>query len=161
MTLRRGSYRQEKGGAGRRQDYSLNADVGYGHLEVLDVPAIVAACREQWFNQTLVRVNDSVVRLGIVRGRFHWHKHVREDEFFFVLEGRLLIDLKDRTIKLGPDQGVVIPRNVPHRPRTLKKTVMLMIETATIRPEGDRPGLKTAVPSAPKPRAGRVRRLRH
>jgi mannose-6-phosphate isomerase-like protein (cupin superfamily) len=78
--------------------YSISTGVTYGHLRVVDVPAIVAGCRKKWFNQTLVRVNDSVVRLGIVKGQFHWHKHERDDEFFFVLEGRLLIDLENRTI---------------------------------------------------------------
>jgi mannose-6-phosphate isomerase-like protein (cupin superfamily) len=118
--------------------YSINTAIKYGHLEVVDVPAIVAGCRKKWFNQTLVQVNGSVVRLGIVKGQFHWHKHEHDDEFFFVLEGRLLIDLKNRTIELGPGQGVVIPKNVMHRPRAGRKTVMLMVESRRIEPEGDR-----------------------
>ena len=122
----------------RRRAYSINTGIKYGHLETVDVPAIVAGCKEKWFNQTLVQVNDSVVRLGIVKGRFHWHKHDHEDEFFFVLEGRLLIDLRGRTIKLGPGQGVVISKKVLHRPRAPGKTVMLMVETRGIEPEGER-----------------------
>jgi mannose-6-phosphate isomerase-like protein (cupin superfamily) len=121
--------------------YDINTGIKHGHLEVVDVPAIVAGCRKKWFNQTLVQVNDSVVRLGIVKGRFNWHKHDRDDEFFFVLEGRLLIDLKNRTIALGPGQGVVVPKRVMHRPRAPRKTVMLMVETRRIEPEGDRRGL--------------------
>jgi len=123
--------------------YSINTEIKYGHTEVVDVPAIVAGCREKWFNQTLVRVNDSVVRVGIVKGIFHWHKHDRDDEFFFVLAGRLTIDLEDRAIKLGPGQGVVIPKRVPHRPRATRKTVMLLVETRGIEPRGD--GRKPAV----------------
>jgi mannose-6-phosphate isomerase-like protein (cupin superfamily) len=119
--------------------YSINTDVKYGQLEVIDVPAVVAECTEKWFNQTLTRVNDSVVRLGIVQGEFHWHKHDTEDEFFFVLEGRLLVDLQDRTIELGPGQGVTIPKSVMHRPRAPQKTVMLMVENRTIEPTGDLP----------------------
>ena len=118
--------------------YSIHTNVKYGQLEVVDVPAIVAECTEKWFNQTLTKVNDSVVRLGIVQGEFHWHKHDREDEFFFVLEGRLFVDLQDRTIELGPSQGVTIPRSVMHRPRAPQKTVMLMVENSTIAPTGDR-----------------------
>ena len=117
--------------------YSINTDVKYGHLEVVDVAAVVAGCRKKWFNQTLVQVNDSVVRLGIVKGEFHWHKHGRDDEFFFVLEGRLLLDLENRTIELGPGQGVVVPKKVMHRPRARRKTVMLMVETRKIEPRGD------------------------
>ena len=139
-------------------NYSINTDVKYGDLEVVDVPAITAACRKQWFNQTLVEVNDSVVRLGIVKGEFHWHKHDRDDEFFFVLEGRLLIDLKKRAIELGPGQGVVIPRKVMHRPRAPVKTVMLMVETRGIEPRGDGRSHSgsTAFPTAAR-RAGRNR----
>ncbi len=118
--------------------YDIDTGIKYGHLEVLDVPAIVAGCRKKWFNQTLVQVNDSVVRLGIVRGVFHWHKHEHDDEFFFVLEGRLLIDLKNGTLALSPGQGVVVPKRVMHRPRAPRKTVMLMVETRRIEPEGDR-----------------------
>ncbi len=117
--------------------YSINTDVKYGQLEVLDVPAIVAGCTEKWFNQTLTRVNDSVVRLGIVQGEFHWHQHDNDDEFFFVLEGRLFIDLQDRTVELGPGQGVTIPKSAMHRPRAPQKTVMLMVENRTIEPLGD------------------------
>jgi len=120
-----------------RDGYSINTDVKYGRLEVIDVPAVVAECTEKWFNQTLTLVNDSVVRLGIVQGEFHWHKHDRDDEFFFVLEGRLLIDLQDRTIELGPGQGVTIPKSKMHRPRAPQKTVMLIVEDRTVRPTGD------------------------
>jgi mannose-6-phosphate isomerase-like protein (cupin superfamily) len=118
-------------------EYNINLDVKYDMLERIDIPSIVAACTEQWFNQTLTKVNDSVVRIGIVEGEFHWHKHDDDDEFFFVLEGELLIDLEDRTIELGPNQGVTIPKGMMHRPRAPKKTVMLMVETSNIKPTGD------------------------
>jgi len=78
-----------------------------------------------------------VVRLGIVEDEYHWHKHDKDDEFFFVLEGQLLIDLEDRTIELNPNQGVTITKGVMHRPRAPKKTVMLMVETKEIAPTGD------------------------
>jgi len=144
----------------RRRKYHIDTGIRYGHLEVVDVPSIVAGCRKKWFNQTLVQTNDSVVRLGIVKGEFHWHKHDRDDEFFFVLEGRLLIDLENRTIELGPGQGVVIPKKVMHRPRASRKTVMLMVETRGIEPEGDRRGLeRTSAGSTVSRRAGSCRNL--
>ena len=117
--------------------YSINTDVKYGQLERIDVSAIVAETKEKWFNQTLVRVNESVVRLGIVEGEFHWHRHESEDEFFFVLSGRLFIDLEGRTVELGPQQGVTVPKGVSHRTRAPEKTVMLMVERSGIRPTGD------------------------
>ncbi|OGU18027.1 MAG: cupin [Ignavibacteria bacterium GWB2_35_12] len=117
--------------------YNINLDVKYKHLELIDVNSIVQECREKWFNQTLTKVNDSVVRLGIIEGEFHWHKHDSDDEFFFVLEGKLFIDLEDKTIELNPFQGVTIPKGVLHKPRAPKKAVMLMVETADIKPTGD------------------------
>ena len=111
-------------------------DVKFNFLELIDVPELAAACQEQWFNQTLCRVNDSVVRLGVVQGEYHWHSHTEEDEFFYVVEGRFLIDLRERTVDLGPGQGFVVPRGVPHRPRAPVKTVILMVEGAGIVPTG-------------------------
>jgi mannose-6-phosphate isomerase-like protein (cupin superfamily) len=117
--------------------YLTLLDVRFDHLERMDVPEIVREVTHPWFNQTLTQVNDSVVRLGIVQGEYHWHKHDHDDEFFFVLEGQLLIDLEDRTIELNPQQGVTIPKGLLHRPRAPQKTVMLMVETSAIQPTGD------------------------
>jgi len=118
-------------------NYNINLDIKYGHLELIDVPEIVKTCTEKWFNQTLTRVNDSVVRIGIVEGEFHWHKHDTDDEFFFVLQGTLYIDLEERTIILAPNQGVTISKGIMHRPRAPQKVVMLMVETIGIKPTGD------------------------
>ena len=118
--------------------YNINLDIKYSHLETIDIPAIVSECKEKWFNQTLTKVNDSVVRVGIVEGEFHWHKHDNDDEFFFVLEGNLFIDLEDRTIELLSNQGVTISKGIMHRPRAPQKTVMLMLETSYIEPTGSK-----------------------
>src|SRR5438046_5868817 len=91
--------------------------------------ALVKACTAKWWNQTLCQVNDSVVRLAVVQGEYHWHKHDNDDEFFYVVEGALFIDLEGRTVELQPRQGVVIPKGVMHRPRAPQRTVMVMVET--------------------------------
>ena len=117
--------------------YVTRLDVRFRHLEVIDIPAIVRECKDTWFNETLTKVNDSVVRVGIVQGEYHWHKHDNDDEFFFVLEGKLFVDLEDRTIELGPGQGVTISKGIRHRTRAPQKTVMLMVETGAIQPTGD------------------------
>jgi len=101
------------------------------------VPALVAACTDRWYNQTLCRVNDSVVRLGVIQGEYHWHKHDDLDEYFHVIEGRLLIDLENRTVDLAPRQGLVVPKGVVHRTRAPVRTVILMVEGADIVPTGD------------------------
>lgn len=118
-------------------NYVTKLDVKYNHLERIDVNQMVREYTDKWFNQTLTEVNDSVVRLGIVEGEYHWHKHDNDDEFFYVVEGQLLIDLEDQTIELNPGQGVTITKGVMHRPRAPRKTVMLMVETKAIVPTGD------------------------
>ena len=117
--------------------YATHLNVLYNQLELIDVPALVAACTDRWYNQTLCRVNDSVVRLGVVQGEYHWHKHDDEDEFFYVVEGLFLIDLEGRTVELSPGQGFVVPKGVMHRPRAPERTVILMVEGAGIMPTGD------------------------
>ena len=118
-------------------NYVTKLDVKFAHLQLIDIPKMVNDCKDKWFNQTLTQVNESVVRLGIVEGEYHWHKHDNDDEFFFVLEGQLLIDLESHTIELNPNQGVTITKGVMHRPRAPQKTVMLMVETNAIVPTGD------------------------
>ena len=117
--------------------YATHLNLHYGALEIVDVPALVSACRDRWYNQTLCQVNDSVVRLGVMQGEYHWHKHANDDEFFFVLEGRFIIDLEDRSVELLPRQGFVVPKGVTHRTRAPEKTVILMVENAGIIPTGD------------------------
>ena len=117
--------------------YATHLDIRFKHFELIDIPSIVREVKDKWFNQTLTKVNDSVVRIGIVQGEYHWHKHDNDDEFFYVLEGSLLIDLEGRTIELRPNQGVTISKGVMHRPRAPKKTIILMVETSAIQPTGD------------------------
>jgi mannose-6-phosphate isomerase-like protein (cupin superfamily) len=117
--------------------YDINLDVTFSPLEVIEAGTLADTCRERWWNRTLCQVNDSVVRLGVFEGEFHWHKHDREDELFFVLDGRLLVDLEGRTVELGARQGLMVPRGVMHRTRALKRTVVLMVEPAGVVPTGD------------------------
>lgn len=117
--------------------YDIRSDVKYEPLELIEAGRLADDCREPWWNQTLCRVNDSVARLGVFLGEFHWHKHDREDELFFVLEGALLLDVEGRTVTLGPRQGMVVPRGLLHRTRAEVRTVVLMVEAATVVPTGD------------------------
>ena len=121
----------------KQAEYNIDLEVKYDHLEKINVNEIVRNTSLKWSNRTLTQVNDSVVRLGIVEGEFHWHKHDNDDEFFFVLEGQLLIDLEGETLELNRNEGVTISKGVMHRPRAPKRTVMLMVETSAIQPTGD------------------------
>ena len=118
-------------------EYNQLMDVKFKHQELIDISKIEDECDDKWFNQTLTKINDSVARIGIVEGEYHWHTHEDDDEFFFVLSGKLYIDLEDKTIELNPNQGVTISKGVLHRPRAPHKTVMLMVETASIDPIGN------------------------
>jgi mannose-6-phosphate isomerase-like protein (cupin superfamily) len=120
-----------------QNEYSINLDTRFQPLELIDVQQLVDACDDPWYNQTLTKVNDSVVRLGIVKGEFHWHKHDDEDEFFYVVDGKFIIELEGRTVELGPRQGFTVPKGVMHCPRAPERTIILMVEGAGVKPTGD------------------------
>jgi len=121
-----------------RTSYDIHTDIAFAPLETIEVCSFVAPCTEKWWNQTLCKVNESVARIGVFEGEFHWHKHDQEDELFFVLDGTLLLDIEGRpTAELGPRQGMVVPKGVVHRTRAPQRTVVLMVEPATVTPTGD------------------------
>jgi mannose-6-phosphate isomerase-like protein (cupin superfamily) len=117
--------------------YATHLDVKFPALTVVDVPQLVEACTDRWYNQTLCQVNDSVARLGVLQGEYHWHQHHDEDEFFFVLDGKFFVDLRDRSVELSRWQGFVVPKGVVHRTRAPERAIVLMVETAAIVPTGD------------------------
>lgn len=117
--------------------YTTNLNILFPPLSLIDIPSVVSQVEAEWFNQTLCKVNDSVIRLGVVQGEYHWHKHEDDDELFFVLEGRFIIDLEEQSIELQPQQGYVVPKGVLHRTRAPERAVILMVETAAIVPTGD------------------------
>jgi mannose-6-phosphate isomerase-like protein (cupin superfamily) len=117
--------------------YETRLNILHKPLEVMDVGAEAAACTHKWFNQTLCQVNGSVVRMGVLEGEYHWHQHTDDDEFFYVVEGQLLIDLEGRTVALDARQGFVVPRATMHRTRAPQRTVILMVENAGIVPTGN------------------------
>jgi len=117
--------------------YETRLNILHAPLEVIDVKALADGCEHKWFNQTLCKVNESVVRVGIIEGEYHWHKHDEDDEFFYVVEGKLLIDLEDRVVELSPRQGFVVPKGTVHRTRAPERTVIVMVENAGIIPTGN------------------------
>jgi mannose-6-phosphate isomerase-like protein (cupin superfamily) len=121
----------------RSYPYETRLNIYYQPLEVVEEKKLSDACEFKWYNQTLCKVNGSVVRLGVFQGEYHWHKHDEDDEFFYVLEGQLLIDLENRMVSLNPRQGFVVPKGVLHRTRAAERTVVLMVENAGIIPTGN------------------------
>ena len=117
--------------------YATYLDVKFPALSVVDISTLVKDCTDKWYNQTLCKVNESVVRLGVMQGEYHWHRHENDDEFFFVLDGHFIIDLEDHSVDLQPREGFVVPKGVVHRTRAPDRAVILMVETAGIVPTGD------------------------
>ena len=109
--------------------YETRLNILHQPLEVIDEKAIADACEYKWFNQSLCQVNGSVVRIAVIEGEYHWHQHTDDDEFFYVIEGKLLIDLEGRTVELAPRQGFVVPKTVMHRTRAPRRTVILVSYT--------------------------------
>jgi mannose-6-phosphate isomerase-like protein (cupin superfamily) len=118
--------------------YDTRLNVLYEQMQLIDEKALSDAAPHKWYNQTLCKVNESVVRVGVIEGEYHWHKHDSDDEFFYVVEGKLLIDLEGQTIELTPRQGFVVSKGVMHRTRAPQRTVILMVENAGIVPTGDK-----------------------
>jgi mannose-6-phosphate isomerase-like protein (cupin superfamily) len=118
--------------------YETHLDVKFKALELVDLKPLVDAVTHPWYNQTLTKVNASVVRLGVMQGEYHWHKHDEDDEFFYVIEGLFVIDLEDRSVELRPRQGFTVPKGVAHRTRAPERSIILMVENAGIIPAGDR-----------------------
>jgi mannose-6-phosphate isomerase-like protein (cupin superfamily) len=117
--------------------YSIGTEIEFKPLELLDFPAIIDSCQKKWQNKAICRVNDCVIRLGVVHGEFHWHKHDEEDEFFYVISGLLFIDLEDQTIELRPQQGFLVPKGANHRTRATERTAIMLVEGFTVKPTGD------------------------
>jgi mannose-6-phosphate isomerase-like protein (cupin superfamily) len=117
--------------------YSIDLEVKFKPLEIIDVPSLIKQSKKKWQNISLCTVNNSVIRLAVIEGEFHWHKHNKEDEFFFVLDGLLLIDLEDKVIELKPKQGFMVPKGVLHKTRAPTRTSVLVMEDSTVKPTGD------------------------
>ncbi|MFW9974329.1 MAG: cupin domain-containing protein [Candidatus Thorarchaeota archaeon] len=117
--------------------YSISTDIEYSPLELIDIPNLIRASKKKWQNFSLCEVNDCVVRLGVIHGEFHWHKHDNEDEFFYVIHGLLHIDTQDKVHTLQPGQGFMVPKGVVHRTRAPERTSILMFEGKTVTPTGD------------------------
>lgn len=121
--------------------YAINMEEAAGFLKLIDISALVAANHEPWYCQNICRINDSSLRLGVFKGEFHFHHHDDEDELFYVVSGELLLDIGSEnvhiTYKLGPNEGLCVPKGTIHRTRALETTVVLMIAGADVVATGD------------------------
>lgn len=115
------------------QEYSIHYAALFSALQMIDVQKLIGKVEDPWYNQTLIQVGDVLVRLGVMKGEFHWHKHDEQDEFFFVLDGLFRIELADReAVELGPRQAFSVPAGMLHRPVVPVRSAVLMIEKAGV-----------------------------
>jgi mannose-6-phosphate isomerase-like protein (cupin superfamily) len=118
--------------------YSIDYQPLVGTLEKLDVQQLIDETTEQWSNRTLCEVDGTAVRLGVLHGEFHWHRHDDQDEFFFVIEGLMRIELEGMpTVELGPRQAFTVPKGLRHRPVVPVRTAVLMLERVGVVATGD------------------------
>ena len=121
-----------------QQNYSIQYDPLFTVLQTIDVQTFIDQVDEPWYNQTLIQVGDVLVRLGVIQGEFHWHKHDEQDEFFFVIEGLFRIELdRAETVELGPRQAFCVPAGLRHRPVVPVRSAVLMLEKAGVVATGD------------------------
>lgn len=121
----------------KNNKYSIDLTVRFNPLEIIDVPKLIEQSTKKWQNMSLCAVNNSVIRLAVIEGEFHWHKHDKEDEFFFVIDGLLLIDLDEKVIELKPHHGFLVPKGTIHRTRAPTRTSVLVLEDYSVIPTGD------------------------
>ena len=120
------------------QDYVIHYEPLFSALQSIDVQNLIDQVREPWYNQTLIQVGEVLVRLGVMQGEFHWHKHDEQDEFFFVLDGLFRIELENADpVELRPRQAFSVPAGMLHRPVVPERSAVLMIEKAGVVATGD------------------------
>jgi mannose-6-phosphate isomerase-like protein (cupin superfamily) len=119
-------------------DYNIQYQPLFSALQLMDVQKIIDEVTDPWYNQTLIQVGDVVVRLGVMQGEFHWHKHDDQDEFFFLLDGVFRIELENaEPVELLPRQAFQVPAGMLHRPVVPVRSAVLMLEKAGVVATGD------------------------
>jgi mannose-6-phosphate isomerase-like protein (cupin superfamily) len=113
-------------------------------MDTVNLDAMLARFAEHWSPKKIAQVNDYDVRIVKVQGEFTWHQHADTDEFFLVLDGQLSIQLRDRTVTLGPRELFVVPRGVEHCPRADTEASVLLFEPSTVVNTGSSGGDLTA-----------------
>jgi mannose-6-phosphate isomerase-like protein (cupin superfamily) len=97
----------------------------------------LATFTDRWAPKIVETFNGHDVMVVKVKGEFVWHSHADTDDFFLVLKGRLIIQLRDRDIQLNPGELYVVPRGVDHRPMALEETHLVLIEPHGVPNTGD------------------------
>ena len=96
---------------------------------------------EDYWNPRIVgELNNQHVKLVKFKGEFVWHKHVKEDEMFFVVDGCFLMEFRDKTIEIKKNEFIIVPKGVEHRPIAKKEVSVMLFEPKTTKNTGDNSG---------------------
>ncbi len=98
------------------------------HTDAVNVAQKFSMFEDHWHPRLIARVNDTDVKITKLQGEFHWHQHDNEDELFFVIKGRLLMQFRDRDVWLEPGELIVVPRGVEHKPVAPEEVHLLLVE---------------------------------
>ena len=99
---------------------------------------------EQWQPKVIAQMNDYQFKLAKIKGEFEWHRHSDTDEVFFLIEGKLIIHLRDDSIELEPMELYVVPKGVEHKPYAEEEAKIMLIEPRGTANDGDNVGERTA-----------------
>jgi mannose-6-phosphate isomerase-like protein (cupin superfamily) len=102
-----------------------------------------ASLTELWSPRVVAEVDDAYIKVAKVHGSLAWHSHEKEDELFFVLEGRLRIEMEDRVVELGAGEMFVVPKGVRHNPVAEQECHLMLIERKSTLHTGDAVTAKT------------------
>ncbi|MEL7534974.1 MAG: cupin domain-containing protein [Bacteroidota bacterium] len=90
-----------------------------------------AAFNEHWSPKIAGELNGQMVKLAKLQGEFVMHKHEEEDEMFFVVEGKLFMELEEQTLEINPGEFVIIPKGVMHKPYAAEEVKVMLFEPAS------------------------------
>jgi hypothetical protein len=120
------------------QEYAINYEPLFEPLEQMDIQGLIDEVDVPWYNQTLIQVGDVLVRLGVMKGEFHWHTPRSRTSSFWSWTVCSASNWRDaETVELGPRQAFTVPAGILHRPVVPVRSVVLMIEKAGVVPTGD------------------------
>ena len=106
-------------------------------MDKISIEKMIELIKDYWTPLDIFRVNDTAVRLVKIKGKYHWHKHKKQDELFIVLKGKLKINLKDRQIVLDEGEGFVVKQGTMHQSEAVEETVVFLVEPFDIVTKGD------------------------
>jgi len=106
-------------------------------MEKVNLSQKLGLFRDHWHPRIVGELNGQHVKLVKLLGEFVWHAHAEEDELFLVIDGRLLLEFRDRTVELGPGEFLIVPRGVEHRPVAPEEVSILLFEPASTLNTGD------------------------